>query len=115
MTSQRDTNNSLSQERLVHPNSLSKTNTLNTFHYFTFGGMSGAIAWLFIYPQDLVKTRVQASTQNITPKTIVKNIYTEFGVRGFFKGFHLALLRAVPLHAGTFAMVEYLKKSDLLD
>lgn len=80
----------------------------NTIDHFTMGGISGFLAWGFIYPQDLIKTRIQASLEPIEPKTIIKNIYQTYGIRGFFKGFHLALLRAVPLHAGTFAMFEYL-------
>lgn len=83
---------------------------LNTSHHLLFGGLSGSTAWLFIYPQDLVKTRIQASKQNINASIIIKSIYKEAGIKGFFRGFHLALLRAVPLHAGTFAMVEFLKK-----
>ena len=78
---------------------------------FMFGGLSGAVAWTFIYPQDLVKTKIQSnynSSESITK--IIGNIYKEGGIRMFYKGFHLALLRAVPLHAGTFAMMEVLKK-----
>ena len=88
---------------------------LNTFHHFVFGGISGSISWLFIYPQDLVKTRVQASKKDITPRQVIKSVFKEHGIRGFFRGFHLALMRAVPLHAGTFAMVEYLKSNHLKD
>lgn len=84
--------------------------SLNSFHYFIFGGFSGSFSWLFIYPQDLVKTRMQASTDgNLTIRSVVMNIYRKTGYRGFFKGFHFALMRAVPLHAGTFAMFEFLK------
>ncbi len=81
---------------------------LNTLDHFYMGGVSGLVAWSFIYPQDLVKTKIQASLGNHNTKDIIKNIYIENGLRGFFKGFHLALLRSVPLHAGTFAMYEYL-------
>lgn len=74
---------------------------------FLFGGISGAVSWFGIYPQDIVKTRMQAhNNSNSTFTTTVKNIYNEGGILRFFKGFHLALLRAVPLHAGTFMMME---------
>lgn len=94
------------------------------YHYFTkhnrelpaltsffFGGVSGAVAWTFIYPQDLIKTKIQSnynSSENIFK--IMGNIFKEGGLRMFYKGFHLALLRAVPLHAGTFSVMEILKK-----
>ena len=58
---------------------------LNTFHHFAFGGLSGATAWMFIYPQDLVKTRVQASTTGVTATQVVKDVWRETGVRGFLK------------------------------
>lgn len=76
-----------------------------------FGGTSGALAWALIYPQDTVKTRIQSDTnRNVTYGQIIRQIYRENGFISFFKGFHFALIRAVPLHAGTFGMMEHLKK-----
>jgi solute carrier family 25 carnitine/acylcarnitine transporter 20/29 len=95
----------------------SKLRDINILDHFAFGGISGGVSWLFIYPQDTIKTIIQSTNVNsITDKTklTMKNvgiqIYNKNGVRGFFKGFHLSLMRAVPLHAGTFAMMEFLKK-----
>ena len=81
----------------------------NFYHHFVFGAASGATAWAFIYPQDLVKTRVQASN-DLSLRHIIKTVYQESGVRGFFRGFHLAVIRAVPLHAGTLSMFEFLTR-----
>ena len=76
---------------------------------FFGGGISGAIAWCFICPIDVVKTRVQSQIGNtLTIKQIIKEIHLEYGIRGFFKGLLPALLRAMTLHAGTFAMMEFL-------
>ncbi len=88
-----------------------KSMTVNPgiYHYFIYGGLSGLVAWSFIYPQDLIKTQIQSSNSR-RGMDIVRSIYRTQGIRGFFRGFHLALLRAVPLHAGTFAMFEYLDK-----
>ena len=85
-------------------------NNLQPYDHFIMGGISGFLAWFFIYPQDLVKTQIQASTDNIKPLHIIKSIYKNNGLKGFFRGFHLALLRAIPLHSATFAMYEYLNK-----
>jgi solute carrier family 25 (mitochondrial carnitine/acylcarnitine transporter), member 20/29 len=81
---------------------------------FVFGGLSGAISWFGIYPQDIIKTRMQA--HNISNNTFIgtaTDIYKNGGIPAFFKGFRFALLRAIPLHAGTFMMMELLnnKKS----
>lgn len=89
---------------------ISTQRNLTMIDHFVMGGISGFLAWFFIYPQDIVKTRIQAATTKKTPVEIIREIYKHNGVKGFFRGFHLALLRAVPLHAGTFAMFEYLNK-----
>jgi hypothetical protein len=82
-----------------------------TFGSFCAGGISGAVAWCFIYPQDMVKTKIQSQIGIGKSATqIIKDIYNEGGLLGFYKKFHWALFRAVPLHAGTFATMEYLKK-----
>lgn len=81
---------------------------INTGASFLFGGLSGLAAWLFIYPQDLIKTKIQANTASkLTFIPVAKAIYGT-GIMNFYKGFSLALLRAIPLHAGTFATMEKL-------
>jgi solute carrier family 25 (mitochondrial carnitine/acylcarnitine transporter), member 20/29 len=80
---------------------------------FLFGGLSGASAWVFIYPQDCIKTRMQSSvTCQKSFVQVTKEIYREGGLKVFYRGFHFALMRAVPLHAGTFMTMELLKKID---
>ena len=76
---------------------------------FLLGGSSGLISWVFIYPQDKIKTIIQS--QNIDSKINIKEIITNInkqGLKSFYNGFHFALFRAIPLHAGTFMMYEIL-------
>lgn len=80
---------------------------------FLFGGTSGLSAWLFIYPQDCIKTRMQSNSSCTKSFTqITKDIYKEGGLKVFYKGFHFALMRAIPLHAGTFMTMELLRRLD---
>ena len=80
---------------------------------FLFGAMSGLSAWIFIYPSDLIKTRYQAIKENNPSNSItrvIKNIYKTDGAIGFYRGFGLAIMRALPLHGGVFLGYEYSKK-----
>lgn len=81
----------------------------NFYHHMMFGAVSGSLSWAFIYPQDMVKTQIQASSDKLVVD-IIKNVYKNNGIRGFYRGFHLAVIRAIPLHAGTLTTYEYLNK-----
>jgi solute carrier family 25 carnitine/acylcarnitine transporter 20/29 len=75
---------------------------------FIFGGISGSMAWIFIYPQDRIKTIIQSNNTNINIKTIIKNIYNSGGLKQFYNGFSFAVARAILLHSGTFCTMEIL-------
>ena len=77
---------------------------------FIFGGVSGSVAWLFIYPQDKIKTMIQSNSSSINVKTLIKSIYNNGGIKHFYSGFSFAIMRAILLHSGTFSMMEYLSK-----
>lgn len=88
---------------------------LKTYESFLYGGLAGAISWVFIYPQDRIKTHIQSqSSRNITIRESIKYVLNDGGIRGLYRGFHLALLRAIPLHATAF-MVNELCKDYLSD
>lgn len=91
---------------------INKNQEIPVFSSFLFGGLSGSAAWIFIYPQDCIKTRMQANTQCTKSfLQVTGEIYQEGGFKIFYRGFHFALMRAIPLHAGTFMTFEYLKKT----
>ena len=94
---------------------------INYINAFVYGGISGITAWIFIYPQDRIKTIIQAQThaqthaqtqthtnnkQTIT--TVMNDIYSRGGLKYFYNGFSWALLRASLLHSGAFCMMELL-------
>lgn len=50
------------------------------------GFMSAAIAMYVTHPFDTIKTQYQANNQGCNIKSIVRNIYQQQGINGFFKG-----------------------------
>ena len=77
---------------------------------FIYGGLSGLTAWIFIYPQDKIKTILQSgsvSENTSSIKNIIHTIYKSGGLKQFYNGFSWAAGRAVLLHSGTFCMMEY--------
>jgi solute carrier family 25 carnitine/acylcarnitine transporter 20/29 len=100
-----------------------KSNTqIPLINSFIYGGLSGTIAWIFIYPQDRIKTILQMQMQTANKQsipTIIKNIYKGDisgnisskgigGIKQFYKGFSWAVGRAILLHSGTFCIMELL-------
>lgn len=88
-------NNKYNQEKTLYKN-------------FIFGALSGLNAWNFIYPSDLIKTNMQANNTNLF--LTIRHIYFTYGLTGFYKGFSLAIMRAMPLHGGVFLGYELSKK-----
>ena len=78
---------------------------------FIYGGIAGTTSWVFIYPQDRIKTKIQAlKDTNITFKEGFKEIVKNEGYMSLYRGFSYALLRAIPLHATAFMTMEICKK-----
>ncbi|KAL2125783.1 hypothetical protein VTI74DRAFT_2756, partial [Chaetomium olivicolor] len=76
-----------------------------------YGGLAGEALWLGSYPFDVVKSKMQ--TDGFGEGQRFKSMRDCFGqtwraegMRGFWKGIGPTLLRAMPVSAGTFAVVE---------
>ena len=50
------------------------------------GSISGAASWSVVFPMDVIKTRVQVSPEVMSVKSAVIEVYTIYGVRGFYRG-----------------------------
>ena len=97
-----------------------KYNTnIDYFSAFAYGGLSGITAWIFIYPQDRIKTILQSSLQSNSVKrigftSVMREIYAKGGIKHFYSGFSWAVGRAMLLHSGTFCMMEILSNTNTL-
>lgn len=93
-------------------------NQIGYLHSFAYGGLSGISAWIFIYPQDRIKTILQSSVQSSTNNSkqngftsVMREIYAKGGIKHFYSGFSWAVGRAMLLHSGTFCMMEILSNN----
>ncbi len=67
------------------------------------GGCAGIAAWLPCYPQDVIKSVIQSSSDTkLTISQASRRIYQTAGLKGFFKGFTPTMIRAFPANAATF-------------
>ncbi|KAI0964959.1 mitochondrial carrier domain-containing protein [Xylaria arbuscula] len=76
-----------------------------------YGGLAGEALWLGSYPFDVVKSKMQtdgfgADTRYKSMRDCFAQTWRAEGMRGFWKGIGPTLLRAMPVSAGTFAVVE---------
>ena len=85
-----------------HPNDTD----FKPIHGFVYGMAAGTAAWTLIYPQDRIKTHIQ-SNDNLSIRTSIQHLIRSGNI---YKGFHYALLRAIPLHATAFTTMEYCQK-----
>lgn len=69
------------------------------------GGTAGALQWLPpIYCFDVIKTRMQTAEKGYYKGWLdcTRQLYSKEGLAVFFRGYHIALIRAAPLHAIVF-------------
>ncbi|KAK3689625.1 mitochondrial carrier domain-containing protein [Podospora appendiculata] len=76
-----------------------------------YGGLAGEALWLSSYPLDVIKSKMQTDgfgkdQRYKTMRDCFAQTWRAEGVRGFWKGIGPTLLRAMPVSAGTFAVVE---------
>lgn len=66
-------------------------------------------SWGLVYPFDAIKTRIQVAT-NASASTVIAQAYKAHGIRVFYSGVGVTLIRAFPVNAALFFSVESVKK-----
>lgn len=85
--------------------------TIPSWKIAFYGGLAGEALWLASYPFDVVKSKMQSDgfgkeMRYKSMRDCFTQTYRGEGLRGFWKGIAPTLLRAMPVSAGTFAVVE---------
>ncbi|XP_070295259.1 LOW QUALITY PROTEIN: mitochondrial glycine transporter B-like [Salvelinus sp. IW2-2015] len=75
---------------------------------FGCGVMAGVLASVVTQPADVVKTHIQVSPSHWTTKDAIRYIYTEHGLRGFFRGAVPRSLRRTLMAAMAWTVYEQL-------
>jgi len=73
---------------------------------FAAGAFAVLSSWIISYPQDVIKTRIQASRRKTKITEAMREIYSVRGFRGFWKGLSPCILRAVITGAVRFVSYE---------
>lgn len=81
-----------------------------------YGGLAGEVLWLASYPLDVVKSKMQTDgfgkdKRYRTMRDCFGQTWRKEGMVGFWRGLGPALLRAMPVSAGTFAVVELTRRA----
>lgn len=79
-----------------------------------YGGLAGEVLWIASYPFDVVKSKMQSDglgggggqQRYKNMRDCFAQTWRGEGARGFWKGIGPTLVRAMPVSAGTFAVVE---------
>lgn len=79
------------------------------------GGLAGTISWLFTFPIDVVKSRLQADGMSGKPLyngivDCLRKSHAEEGLAFLSRGLASTLLRAFPMNAVCFLVVSYVMK-----
>ncbi|KAK9867689.1 hypothetical protein WJX84_006372 [Apatococcus fuscideae] len=86
---------------------------LGAISLVTAGAIAGSAFWAFVYPADAVKSRIQIDDfKNPRYKGTIhcfQTVMANEGLKGLFRGFEPAIVRAVPANATAFLVYELAK------
>ena len=108
----------ISQIKYSNIHHLDKINNLPIHLSFLFGSLGGVINWCVTLPIDHVKTKLISDNILHTQKfngvlDCVMKTYYQFGIRGFYTGFSIILIRAVVVNGAVITVFDRCRKAHL--
>ncbi|KAK9389641.1 mitochondrial carrier domain-containing protein [Lipomyces mesembrius] len=97
-----------------------ETSVQHVIHLLIAGGLAGCMSWASIFPLDVIKTRYQAQlahdaslhpTERYTSTwDCARKTYVAGGIRSFFRGMNVTMIRAFLVNAVQFGTYEWMVK-----
>ena len=86
-------------------------NDLGPWTVMVAGGITGMASWVYSYPTDVIKSKIQVEGLKPWGKydgylDCIRTSINNEGYRVFVKGMSVCVIRAFPVNAATFAVVE---------
>jgi solute carrier family 25 carnitine/acylcarnitine transporter 20/29 len=89
------------QYKSIFHQDMTKSKWLYFFHSWYGGGLAGLVPWIFIYPSDVIKTKMQS--EDIGFREAARKIYEESkSIRPFYRGYTTGLFRGFTFHGFVF-------------
>ncbi|KRX10535.1 Mitochondrial carrier domain [Pseudocohnilembus persalinus] len=82
---------------------------LNASDIFLASSVAKGVSIYFTYPTQFIATRLQVLEQQQPLLQQMKQIYKQEGIKGFFKGIKIEVLRSIPANALTFMIYEKIR------
>ena len=99
-------------QSLIKRNKVQSKSELSAWSLMGAGALSGMGYNAALYPADVIKSRQQSGMHgNQNFLQVAKIIYQKNGVRGYFRGFGLTVLRSAPSSGVIFLTYEWLSRS----
>eukprot|EP01060_Flectonema_neradi_P030557 TRINITY_DN4470_c0_g1_i1.p1 TRINITY_DN4470_c0_g1~~TRINITY_DN4470_c0_g1_i1.p1 ORF type:complete len:270 (+),score=20.04 TRINITY_DN4470_c0_g1_i1:191-1000(+) len=74
---------------------------------FVLGSFVGCVSWVFQFPIDVIKSRIQASPNSqVSATQLARYVASNEGISVFFRGLSVALIRACVVHGTTMSVYE---------
>lgn len=85
------------------------TTPITTLHMLLAGGLAGTVSWIFTYPIDVIKSRLQADCTGRYSGAVdcLQQSLRDEGYRCLFRGLNSTIIRAFPTNAATFVVVHW--------
>lgn len=82
---------------------------ISTFHMLLAGGLAGTASWVISYPIDVIKSRIQAESNDRYSGALdcLKKSVRAEGYSCLYRGLNSTILRAFPTNAATFTVVTW--------